>query len=132
MSTINYRFSDGHYEEIEVDEKLAITYAEMERSERLSERRETHRHQSLNKSMEHGWDIADSAADIYTIVEQHEQTDKLYRLINKLTDKQKTVFLLHVEEDKPFREIGEMLGLGTYTVRDYFYNAVKKLKNILT
>lgn len=132
MAAIKYRFYNGRTKEIQVNEKLAIAFTETERAERLSERRETRRHQSLNKSMEHSWDIADSAADTYTIVERHEQADELNHAISKLTERQRIVFLSHVLDEMPFREIGELLGLCTYTVRDYFYNAVKKLKKILT
>ncbi len=120
------------YVNVEVTEEFAVCYAELERAERLNERREARRHQSLNKSMEHGWDIADSAADTYSIIERHEQADELNYAISKLTERQRIVFLFHVLDENPFREIGEMLGLGTYTVRDYFYNAVKKLKKILS
>lgn len=131
MATI--RIYDGtNYTDVEVTEEIAVCYTELERAERLNERRETRRHQSLNRSMEHGWDIADTAADIYTIVERHELADELYHAIFKLTERQRIVFLSHVLEEKPFREIGEMLSLGTYTVRDYFYNVLKKLKKILT
>lgn len=60
MAVIKYRFWDGHYEEIEASEEFAEAYAEMERQERLTERKETRRHQSLDKSLEHGFDFADN------------------------------------------------------------------------
>ncbi|MDE6441755.1 MAG: sigma-70 family RNA polymerase sigma factor [Clostridia bacterium] len=131
MAVIKYRFWDGHHEEIEVTEEFAVAYAEMERSEHLTERKETRRHQSLDKSLEHGFDIADPHENIAERIERRELSEEIRKALHKLTDKQRIVFLLYVVDELNYREIGEKLGLGTYTVRDYFYNAVKKLKNIL-
>lgn len=52
MAVILYRFADGHREELEVTEEFAAEYAEMEHREYLINRKETRRHQSLDKSME--------------------------------------------------------------------------------
>ena len=60
MSAIRYRLSDGHTEEIEVSEALAAEYAAMERREKQIERKETRRHQSLDKSLESGFDVVDT------------------------------------------------------------------------
>ena len=62
MASIYYRFSDGYYEKIEVTEEFATAYAEMEHRDKLTERKETRRHQSLDKSMEHGFDVPDQAS----------------------------------------------------------------------
>lgn len=132
MTIIQYKFADGIKSEIEVTEEFAAEYAELERRERLNERKETRRHQSLDKSMEHGFDIADDKADVWLQVERKEQSDKLCKSIAGLTEKQHIVFLAHALDEQPFRVIGENLGLGTYTVRDYYYNAVKKLKKFLS
>ena len=59
MAFILYRFADGHCEDIEVTKEFAVHYAEMEHQDALTERKETRRHQSLDKSMEHGFDIPD-------------------------------------------------------------------------
>lgn len=132
MAAIKYRFIDGRTQEIQVSDKLATAYADIEYREQLSERRERRRHQSLEKSMEHGFDIPDFSADINMICERHELSDKLYTAIKLLTGRQRIVFILHTCCEQPFRVIGERLGLGTYTVRDYYYNAVKKLKKFLS
>ncbi len=132
MAYITYRFADGHAEEIEVTEELARQYAEMEHKDSLIERKETRRHQSLDKSLEHGFDVADPHENIAEQVERRELSEEIRKALHKLTDKQRTVFLLYVEDELNYREIGERLGLGTYTVRDYFYNAVKKLQKFLS
>ncbi len=116
---------------VEVTDEFATAYAEMERYERLTERKETRRHQSLDKSLEHGFDIADLQFDTALLVEQNELRKKLSEALFKLTERQRFVLLSHILDEQPFRVIGERLGLGTYTVRDYYYNAIKKIKKFL-
>ena len=132
MAVIQYQFADGHTEEIEVTEEFTREYAEMERKDALTKRKETRRHQSLDKSMEHGFDVPDPYADTAAEVERWELSERIQSALHKLTKKQRTVFLLYAEEGLNYRQIGEKLGLGTYTVRDYFYNAVKKLQKFLS
>ena len=63
MARILY-FDGIKYVEIEVTEEFAAEYAAMEHRDELIERKETRRHQSLDKSLEHGWDIQDPSADV--------------------------------------------------------------------
>lgn len=131
MAFITYRFADGTRKEIEVTEEFAAEYAKMEYQNALIERKETRRHQSLDKSLEYGFDIPDPTVDITEMAERRELSDEIHKALNALTEKQRKVFELYVSEGLPFRAVGERMGLGTYTVRDYFYNAVKKLKKRL-
>ena len=132
MAFIIYRFADGTREEVEVTEEFALEYAEMEHKDALIERKETRRHQSLDKSLEHGFDIPDPQANISEEIERKELSEEIRKALHKLTEKQRTVVLLRISDGMSFREIGERMSLGTYTVRDYFYNAVKKLQNFLS
>lgn len=131
MAFILYRFSDGHYENIEVTEEFAESYAKMEHREHLVNRKETRRHQSLDKSMEHGFDVADPKVNVFEQVERRLLSEQIRTALHKLTDKQRTVFLLYVLNELSFREIGEQLGLAKNTVREYYLSAVKKLKEVL-
>lgn len=131
MATI--RIYDGTaYVNVEVTEEFAAQYAEMEHKDALIERKETRRHQSLDKSMEHGFDVADPRADTAEQAERRELSGQIQNALHKLTDKQRTVVLLHALDGLSFREIGERLGLSRYTVRDYYDHAVKKLKKVLS
>lgn len=132
MAFITYRFADGTREEVEVTEEFALEYTEMEHKDALIERKETRRHQSLDKSLEHGFDIPDPQANVSEEIERGELSEEIHKALDTLTEKQRIVFELYVSEGLPFRAIGEKLGLGTYTVRDYFYNAVKKLQKFLS
>ena len=130
MARIRY-FDGTKYVEIEVTEEFAAEYAAMEHRDKLIERKETRRHQSLDKSLEHGWDIADPSADVVLQAERDEDTALLHSALQRLTDKQRAVLLLYIEEVKSFREIGEALGIYKDTVKEHYHAAIKKLKKFL-
>ena len=131
MATIQI-FNGSAYIDVEVTEEFAAQYANMEHKNALIERKETRRHQSLDRSMEHGFDVADPRADTAEQAERRELSATVHNALHKLTDKQRIVVLLHVLDGLSFREIGERLGLSRYTVRDYYDHAVKKLKKVLS
>ena len=130
MAHIKY-FDGTKYVEIEVTEEFAAEYAAMDHRDKLIERKETRRHQSLEKSLEHGWDVADPSADVASRIEKNEEKIQIVSALKKLTDKQFTVLNLYIVHNFSLREIGEKMNLGRYTVRDYYYNAIKKLKKFL-
>ena len=113
-------------------EEFAAQYADMEHKDALIERKETRRHQSLDRSMEHGFDVADPHTNTAEQAELRELSATVHNALHKLTDKQRAVVLLHALDGLSFREIGERLGLSRYTVRDYYDHAVKKLKKFLS
>ena len=130
MARIRY-FNGAKYVEIEVTEEFAAEYAAMEHRDKLIERKETRRHQSLDKSLEHGWDIPDPSADVALQAERNEEKARLSSALQKLTDKQRAVLLLYIEEGKSFREIGEELGIHKDTVKEHYHAAIKNLRKIL-
>ena len=130
MARIRY-FDGTKYVEIEVTEEFASEYAAMEHRDKLIERKETRRHQSLDKSLEHGWDIPDPSADVALQAERNEEKARLSSALQKLTDKQRAVLLLYIDEGLSFREIGEELGIHKDTVKEHYHAAIKKLKKFL-
>lgn len=130
MARIRY-FDGAKHVEIEVTEEFAAEYAAMEYRDKLIERKETRRHQSLDKSLEHGWDIPDPSADVALQAERNEDKERLYAALQGLTDKQRAVLLLYIEEGKSFREIGEELGIHKDTVKEHYHAAIKNLRKIL-
>lgn len=131
MATIRYQLADGHFYVIEVTEEFAAEYAVMEHRDKLIERKETRRHQSLDKSLEHGWDIPDMSADVALQAERNEEKTRLSSALKKLTDKQRAVLLLYIEESLSFREIAAKLGVNKDTVREHYLAAIKNLKKFL-
>lgn len=131
MPTMLYRFADGQTGEIEVTDEFAEEYAELEYRDKLIERKETRRHQSLDKSMEHGFDVPDPCADTQAEVERRELSVQIGTALRQLTDRQRYVFLRYVLEGLSCREIGEEIGIGTQAVWEHYTAAVKKLRKIL-
>lgn len=103
----------------------------MERREKQIERKETRRHQSLDKSLESGFDVVDTRVDIQSEAERNEDAIRIHNAIQSLTEKQRLVFLRHAEDELTFREIGEELGVGTQAVWEHYTAAIKKLKKFL-
>ena len=130
MARIRY-FDGTKYVEIEVTEEFAAEYAAMEHWDKLIERKETRRHQSLDKSLEHGWDIPDPSVDVALQAERNEEKALLSSALKKLTDKQRAVLLLYIEEGLSFREIGEKLGIHKDTAKEHYHAAIKNLRKIL-
>ncbi|HIZ09123.1 MAG TPA: sigma-70 family RNA polymerase sigma factor [Candidatus Borkfalkia avicola] len=130
MARIRY-FDGTKYVEIEVTEEFAAEYAAMEHRDKLVERKETRRHQSLDKSMEHGWDIADPSADVDAQAERNADKIMLKTALSKLTDKQRAILFLHIENGQSFRAIAAELGLNKDTVREHYLAAIKNLKKFL-
>lgn len=54
----------------------------MEHKDALIERKETRRHQSLDKSLEHGFDIPDPTVDITEMAERRELSDEIHKALN--------------------------------------------------
>lgn len=130
MARIRY-FDGTKYVEIEVTEEFAAEYAAMEYRDKLIERKETRRHQSLDKSLEHGWDIPDPSADVALQAERNEEKARLSSALQRLTDKQRAVLLLYIEDGLSFREIAANLGVNKDTVREHYLAAIKNLKKFL-
>ena len=130
MVRIHY-FDGAKHVEIEVTEEFAAEYAAMEHRDKLIERKETRRHQSLDKSLEHGWDIPDPSADVALQAERNEEKARLSSALQRLTDKQRAVLLLYIEDGLSFREIAANLGVNKDTVREHYLAAIKNLKKFL-
>ena len=130
MARIRY-FDGTKYVEIEVTEEFAAEYAAMEHRDKLVERKETRRHQSLDKSMEHRWYMADPSADVDIQAERNADKILLNAALSKLTDKQRAILFLHIENGQSFRAIAAELGLNKDTVREHYLAAIKNLKKFL-
>ena len=79
MPTIQYKFADGHKEEIEVSDEVAAAFAQLEKYEKKVERKETRRHISLNLLMENGFDFSADDTDILDAFDKAEQEKSEWR-----------------------------------------------------
>ncbi len=114
------------------DEGLKHKYIVEEYKVKLIERRESRRHQSLERTIEGGYEFVDEKSNVAEIVEGKEEIAKLYKALKILTEKQLYILKLHVLKRKTFREISEEMGLNLYTVYEHYTTAKKKLKKFLS
>jgi len=130
MKIIKYEI-DVNTVEIEVTDEFAETYAEMEREDARIERKETRRHQSLDKSLDNGFDIPDVNKTPDEAAISGELTKEIKDALNLLSERQRVVFLSSVIGGLSFTDIGKRLGISKQVVFIYFERAQKKLKEIL-
>ena len=131
MATI--RIHDGTaYEEIEVTEEFAAQYAEMEHSDALIERKETRRHQSLDKSMEHGFDVADPSENTFEKVVINEWNRQLYQAIARLSPEQQELLRKVYFEYIPQTEIAAREGVTKHAINKRLLRILRKLKKFLS
>ena len=93
-----------------------------------TERKETRYIQSLDASMDNGFDIADESVDIAKELLQKADNERLYAAMEHLTEKQYLILWLNAVEGLSFREIGRRFGISKTTVVEQFNAAVKKIR----
>lgn len=128
MATIEYKFSDGHIEEIEVTEEFAKQYKEIDkeyfRNEEKFDWRTRNKEMSLERlQKEFGMDMPDDAP---AVDEQVINEDFIKRFTSVLTKPQKEVFKKAYIENKPLRTIARELGIQLYAVQKHIAGIQKK------
>lgn len=108
MKTIQYKFADGHTEEIEVSDEVAAAFAQLEKYEKKVERKETRRHVSLNLLMENGFDFSADDTDLLDALDKAEQEKSEWR---------EERFRRRVLDDKKM----EIISLLTYRQADAYF-----------
>lgn len=131
MKKIVYKFADGTNSAIEVSDELYAFYMEMERADRLNERKETRRTQSLERSLDNGWDIEDKDVDIVGGLEECETIDELYAAISKLNPEQKWLIHQVFFERIPQIRIAEQSGVTKEAINNRLTRILRKMKKLL-
>lgn len=108
MSTIHYKFADGHTEELEVTDDIAAAFEQLEKYEKKVERKETRRHVSYERLIESGFEFSDENEDILDTLERQER---------EIAEWQEELFQKQVSEDKKRR----IFSLLTYRQADAYF-----------
>ena len=109
-------------------EEVRLAYLKELYKEQLLERKETRRHISLDKAMESGHDFESSDKSPMEEIIRAEESEHVKSLLDKLTDKQRKVFILRAFEGWTFEKIGKEIGKSSPTVFGIYNTAIKKLK----
>jgi len=117
---------------VEVEDQFAVEYAAMEHADALIERKETRRHQSLNKSMDNGFDVPDNRENPVQTAIRKETESELHNALKQLTEKQYYIIISYAVNKLSFQKIADEMGISKNTVREHYMAAIKKMKNILS
>lgn len=112
-------------------EEIRLAYLKELYKEQLLERKETRRHISLDKAMASGHDFETSDKSPMEEIIRAEESEHVKSLLEKLTDKQREVFILYVYDGKTFEYIAKKMGRSIPTIFEIYNAAIKKLKKFL-
>lgn len=106
-----------------VDQYVLLAYQDS-----LIDRKETRRHQSLDKSMNNGFDIADERVNIYEEVERKISYENLHIAISKLQPQQQWLINEIFFNGRNQISIAEELGVGESAIRSRLKKIYEKMK----
>lgn len=113
------------------DARVRQVYLEEEYYFQNRERAETRKHISLDTAMENGYDyISPKESPVDKLLNLEDKTE-LKLALDKLTPRQREVFLMAVLSKLSFREISRKLGVNIRAVHEFYYAAQKKIKKFL-
>lgn len=91
----------------------------------------TKRHQSLEKSLEGGFDVIDESTDIETEVFRTMDSDKLYQAMQQLEPQQKWLIVQIFYKGRTRVDVAKELGINESKVRSRLERIYKKIKKFL-
>ena len=141
---IEIKLADGNTKQVKVyvdnrtggllnqcDACVRQMYLEEEYYAQNRERTETRKHISLETAMENGHDYISPEDNPMDKLLNWEDKTELKLALDKLTTRQREVFVMAVVDKLSFREISRRLGINVRAVHDFYYAAQKKLKKFL-
>ena len=105
-------------------EEVRRAYLKEEYKAQKRERAETRRHISLDKSMENGHDFQSMDKSPLEEILATEEDAYIKSLLDKLTDKQREVFILHAFERWTFEKIGKKMDVSFQCVHQIYEAAI--------
>ena len=127
---IKYEFVTGEIAEIELSDDIAEATSEIRRENYNDERRETRRHNSLEKKMEQGFQFEDKSVAVDIIVEKKETSKGLQDALKKLLPQQKVLVEKLFFQDISIAQIARVEGVNEAAIRNRLKKIYQKLKNI--
>ncbi len=132
MKTITYNFADGEISAVDVSDEFYSVYRDLEKTDELSDRKYSRRTQSLERSVENGWDVADPDADVAVIFEKKENDSKLYEAVFALPPEQQTLIKTVFFHRIPQQYIATQEGVSRFAINKRLTRILRKLKKVLS
>lgn len=122
----------GKTKEITVTDIVFETVTELDKRDALNERKETRHCQSLEASIDNGWDIADPNSNVEEIVVRNQRYKALYSALAKLPDEQRELVEKVFFERVPQTEIAKQEGVSRVAIHLRLQVILQKLKKLLS
>ena len=131
MTTTKYKFSNGHEEDVEVNDEVAAALAEFEKQDK-SDRRTARRHNELSveEMIESGREPIGHRS-IETDYEELEEKEELLAAVSELPEKHQRIVQLYYYEGKTLKETAEILGISFQAVSQQLVTIHETLKKYL-
>lgn len=113
------------------DESIKNTYIVEEYKAQLIERKETRRHQSLERMGEKGFEIVDNATDVEEIILHSIDLNMLRRALKLLEPQQKWLLFQIYVNGKSKKQIADELGVCKSAISNRLHKICTKLKKFL-
>lgn len=113
------------------DEPFIRKFIIAEKRMKNTERKETRRHQSLDKSLEGGFDIEDENTDTEAAVILSSESDSVHKALKNLETQQKWLIEQIYYLGRTQAEIASELGVGESAIRSRLKKIYAKLKKFL-
>lgn len=127
---VRYEFSNGEFEEIEVDDSLGELLVDFDRQEYNNDHKETRRHVSLD-GMDYEGALFASHADPEAEVLKREETARLLRAMEALSPDQRELVLKVYFENQRIVDIAREQGVTKQSVHERLSRALNKIKKFL-
>ena len=113
------------------DKQLVNDYLVEEYKMFMSDRHEHLYTQSLDKSLDGGLDIMDEKQDLFAMIAQSEEYERIHKAIAKLEPQQQWLVYQVYFEGRTQIEIAEELGIDKTSLSKRKWRIIKKLKKFL-
>ncbi len=131
MEKVSFINADGKAQEITVTNEVYAAIQDLDRKERLNERKETRHCQSLEQSLDNGFDVADPTVDTMKLIERKAKYKALYKALNTLPSKQRQLIYLVFFKGVSQKEIARKENVSKAAITIRLQRILKKLKKLL-
>lgn len=128
---IKYNFVTGEVKEIIVPEEISKISIEIDRGIISSERRESRRHNSLEKMEEWGFQFMDEKMDVEILTEEKLVMESLYEALGKLSFEKRELINLVFFERKTITSIAKAKGVTEGAIRKELKKIYREIEKIL-
>ena len=113
------------------DKELIKQYVIEEYEWQLINRKESRRHQSLEQTIDNGFDFATDDESAEDKLERTEMQTSISDALLTLTERQRFIFVQYAVNGQSFSKIAAKMNLNKDTVREHYLAAIKKLRKFL-